>query len=205
MSLFNEIEKHNMSLVKNETEDIHTTLIGKLYDVDNVNRKASVKFLQKTVRTLKNDIFQTIPEDLTDVPLLPIFSSNDFEIYAPYSNGDKVVILILERPYFEAFSSEEISEQQSFGRMEIGYAVVLKSIPKRILKETQSSADSIVINNKKTGTQIILNNTVNITGNTVLNGDLEVNGNVKISGNVKAKEMEVESGISKNKVPYSHP
>ena len=106
MSLFNEIEKHNMSLVKNETEDIHTTLIGKLYDVDNVNRKASVKFLQKTVRTLKNDIFQTIPEDLTDVPLLPIFSSNDFEIYAPYSNGDKVVILILERPYFEAFSSE---------------------------------------------------------------------------------------------------
>ena len=44
MSLFNEIEKHNMSLVKNETEDIHTTLIGKLYDVDNVNRKASVKF-----------------------------------------------------------------------------------------------------------------------------------------------------------------
>ena len=202
---FLEIEQQNKTIIKNETEDMHTTLIGKLYDVNNSKRTASIKFLQKTIRTLKNDIFQTVPPDLTNVPLLPIFSSSYFEIYTPYSNGDKVLIAIMERPYYEAFASDEISEQQSFGRMELGYAVVLRALPNDIINENQSSSEKIIINNKKDGTIILLGKNIEITGNTFLNGNLEINGDVKVNGKLKSNEIDTNNGVSKNGTPYIHP
>ena len=75
---FSELEKHNKMLIQDGINDVHTTWIGKIYDVDNTKRKASVKFLQKAIRSLKDDVIQTTPEDLTDVPLLPVFSSDSF-------------------------------------------------------------------------------------------------------------------------------
>ena len=142
---FSELEKHNKMLIQDGINDIHTTWIGKIYDVDNEKRKASVKFLQKAIRSLKDDVIQTTPEDLTDVPLLPVFSSDSFEVYVPYSNDDKVFINIFERPYIEAFQSNEISEQQSFGRTEMGFAVVERAIPLDIISGEQKNNDKIVI------------------------------------------------------------
>lgn len=206
---FSEIEKHNRTLINEELNDIHTLWIGKLYDVDNSKRKASVKFLQKAIRTLKNDFFQTSPEDITDVPLLPVFSSLNFEIYVPYNNGDKVLIGILERPYTEAFYNDEIQEQQLFGRMDMGYSIVLKAIPKNMLSEEQSEYENIVIRNNETKV-VIKNGSVNITGNTTVNGELTVNGNMTVNGKLKVKSIETDdiktkSGVSKGGVEYIHP
>ncbi|MDO5088921.1 MAG: hypothetical protein Q4D53_03960 [Leptotrichiaceae bacterium] len=206
---FSEIEKHSRTLVNEELNDIHTLWIGKLYDVDNAKRKASVKFLQKAIRTLKNDFFQTSPEDITDVPLLPVFSSPNFEIYVPYNNGDKVLIGILERPYTEAFYNDEVQEQQLFGRMDMGYSVVLKAVPKNMLSEEQSEHENVVIRNNKTKV-VIKNGSVNITGNTTVNGELTVNGNVTVNGKLKVKSIETDdikakNGISKGGVDYIHP
>lgn len=206
---FSEIEKHNRTIVNEELNDIHTMWIAKLYDVNNTKRKASVKFLQKAIRTLKNDYFQTPPEDLTDVPLLPVFSSQNFEIYIPYSNGDKVLVGILERPYIEAFDNDEVQEQQSFGRMDMGYSVVLRAIPKNILSEEQINQDNIFIRNNKTNV-IIKNGNVEINGDCTLNGDLTINGDVILNGKLKVKSIETDNiktknGISKGGVDYIHP
>ena len=206
---FSEIEKHNRTIVNEELNDIHTMWIAKLYDVNNTKRKASVKFLQKAIRTLKNDYFQTPPEDLTDVPLLPVFSSQNFEIYIPYSNGDKVLVGILERPYIEAFDNDEVQEQQSFGRMDMGYSVVLRAIPKNILSEEQINQDNIFIRNNRTNV-IIKNGNVEINGDCTLNGDLTINGDVILNGKLKVKSIETDNiktknGISKGGVDYIHP
>lgn len=206
---FSEIEKHNRTIVNEELNDIHTMWIAKLYDVDNTKRKASVKFLQKAIRTLKNDYFQTPPEDLTDVPILPVFSSQNFEIYIPYSNGDKVLVGILERPYIEAFDNDEVQEQQSFGRMDMSYSVVLRAIPKNILSEEQINQDNIFIRNNKTNI-IIKNGNVEINGDCTLNGDLTINGDVILNGKLKVKSIETDNiktknGISKGGVDYIHP
>jgi hypothetical protein len=206
---FQELELQNRTAIETAINDVHTLWIAKLYDVDNSKRKTSIKFLQKAIRTLKNDYFQTTPEDLTDVPLFPVFSSQNFELYVPYSDGDKVIVGILERPYTEAFYNDEVQEQQSFGRMEMGYAVVLKAIPKNILFEEQSEKENIVIRNN--GTIIILKNgSIEITGDTTINGDLAVNGDVTISGKLKVKsietdDIEAKNGITKGGVPYIHP
>ena len=202
---FSELEKHNKMLIQDGINDIHTTWIGKIYDVDNEKRKASVKFLQKAIRSLKDDVIQTTPEDLTDVPLLPVFSSDSFEVYVPYSNDDKVFINIFERPYTEAFQSNEISEQQSFGRTEMGFAVVERAIPLDIISGEQKNNDKIVINNKKNGTNIILGNSIEITGNTIITGNLKITGDVTIKGKLKVSEIETESGIKKGGVDYIHP
>lgn len=196
---FSELEKHNKMLIQDGINDIHTTWVGKIYDVDNEKRKASVKFLQKAIRSLKDDVIQTTPEDLTDVPLLPVFSSDSFEVYVPYSNDDKVFINIFERPYIEAFQSNEISEQQSFGRTEMGFAVVIRAIPLDIISGEQKNNDKIVINNKKNGTNIILGNSIEITGNTIITGDVTIKGKLKVS------EIDTESGIKKGGVDYIHP
>lgn len=196
---FSELEKHNKMLIQDGINDIHTTWIGKIYDVDNEKRKASVKFLQKAIRSLKDDVIQTTPEDLTDVPLLPVFSSDSFEVYVPYSNDDKVFINIFERPYVEAFQSNEISEQQSFGRTEMGFAVVIRAIPSDIISGEQKNNNKIVINNKKNGTNIILGNSIEITGNMIITGD------VTIKGKLKVFEIDTESGIKKGGVDYIHP
>lgn len=196
---FSELEKHNKMLIQDGINDIHTTWVGKIYDVDNEKRKASVKFLQKAIRSLKDDVIQTTPEDLTDVPLLPVFSSESFEVYVPYSNDDKVFINIFERPYIEAFQSNEISEQQSFGRTEMGFAVVIRAIPLDIISGEQKNNDKIVINNKKNGTNIILGNSIEITGNTIITGDVTIKGKLKVS------EIDTESGIKKGGVDYIHP
>ena len=206
---FSEIEKHNRTIVNEELNDIHTMWIAKLYDVNNTKRKASVKFLQKAIRTLKNDYFQTPPEDLTDVPLLPVFSSQNFEIYIPYSNGDKVLVGILERPYIEAFDNDEVQEQQSFGRMDMGYSVVLRAIPKNILSEEQINQDNIFIRNNRTNV-IIKNGNVEINGDFTLNGDLTINVDVILNGKLKVKSIETDNiktknGISKGGVDYIHP
>ena len=138
-----------------------------------------------------------------------MFSSQNFELYVPYSDGDKVIVGILERPYTEAFYNDEVQEQQSFGRMEMGYAVVLKAIPKNILSEEQSENENIVIRNN--GTIIILKNgSIEITGDATINGDLAVNGDVTISGKLKVKsietdDIEAKNGITKGGVPYIHP
>ena len=196
---FSELEKHNKMLIQDGINDIHTTWIGKIYDVDNEKRKASVKFLQKAIRSLKDDVIQTTPEDLTDVPLLPVFSSDSFEVYVPYSNDDKVFINIFERPYIEAFQSNEISEQQSFGRTEMGFAVVIRAIPSDIISGEQKNNNKIVINNKKNGTNIILGNSIKIIGNTIITGDVTIKGKLKVS------EIDTESGIKKGGVDYIHP
>ena len=196
---FSELEKHNKMLIQDGINDIHTTWIGKIYDVDNKKRKASVKFLQKAIRSLKDDVIQTTPEDLTDVPLLPVFSSDSFEVYVPYSNDDKVFINIFERPYIEAFQSNEISEQQSFGRTEMGFAVVIRAIPSDIISGEQKNNNKIVINNKKNGTNIILGNSIEITGNMIITGDVTIKGKLKVS------EIDTESGIKKGGVDYIHP
>ena len=192
---FSELEKHNKMLIQDGINDIHTTWIGKIYDVDNEKRKASVKFLQKAIRSLKDDVIQTTPEDLTDVPLLPVFSSDSFEIYVPYSNEDKVFINIFERPYIEAFQSNEISEQQSFGRTEMGFAVVIRAIPSDIISGKQKNNDKIVINNKKNGTNVILGNSIEITGDTIITGNLKITGDVTIKGKLKVSEIDTESGL----------
>lgn len=196
---FSELEKHNKMLIQDGINDVHTTWIGKIYDVDNTKRKASVKFLQKAIRSLKDDVIQTTPEDLTDVPLLPVFSSDSFELYVPYSNDDKVFINIFERPYIEAFQSNEISEQQSFGRTEMGFAVVIRAIPSDIISGEQKNNNKIVINNKKNGTNIILGKSIEITGN------LKITGDVTIKGKLSVSEIDTESGIKKGGVDYIHP
>lgn len=202
---FSELEKHNKMLIQDGINDIHTTWVGKIYDVDNEKRKASVKFLQKAIRSLKDDVIQTTPEDLTDVPLLPVFSSDSFEVYVPYSNDDKVFINIFERPYVEAFQSNEISEQQSFGRTEMGFAVVIRAIPLDIISGEQKNNDKIVINNKKNGTNVILGKSIEITGNTIITGNLKITGDVTIKGKLKVSEIYTESGIKKGGVDYIHP
>ena len=136
---------------------------------------------------------------LTDVPLLPVFSSDSFEIYVPYSNEDKVFINIFERPYIEAFQSNEISEQQSFGRTEMGFAVVIRAIPSDIISGKQK------INNKKNGTNVILGNSIEITGDTIITGNLKITGDVTIKGKLKVSEIDTESGIKKGGVDYVHP
>ena len=196
---FSELEKHNKMLIQDGINDIHTTWIGKIYDVDNTKRKASVKFLQKAIRSLKDDVIQTTPEDLTDVPLLPVFSGDSFEIYVPYSNDDKVFINIFERPYIEAFQSNEISEQQSFGRTEMGFAVVIRAIPSDIVSGKQKNNDKIVINNKKNGTNVILGNSIEITGDTIITGNLKITGDVTIKGKLKVSEIDTESGIKQGR------
>ncbi|BBM35463.1 hypothetical protein [Pseudoleptotrichia goodfellowii] len=206
---FSELEKHNRTIVTEELNDIHTLWIAKIYDVNNEERKASVKFLQKAIRTLKNDYFQTPPEDLIDVPLLPVFSSQNFEIYIPYSNGDKVLVGVLERPYIEAFYNDEVQEQQSFGRMDMGYSVVLKAIPKSILSDRQNNSKNILIRNNETNI-IIKNGTIEVNGNCTWNGNLKFNGDVTINGKLKVKSVETddiktENGISKDGTPYIHP
>ena len=155
--------------------------------------------MQKAIRSLKDDVIQTTPEDLTDVPLLPVFSSDSFEVYVPYSNDDKVFINIFERPYIEAFQSNEISEQQSFGRTEMGFAVVIRAIPSDIISGEQKNNNKIVINNKKNGTNIILGNSIEITGNMIITGDVTIKGKLKVS------EIDTESGIKKGGVDYIHP
>lgn len=175
---FLDMYKQNQTILNEGLNDIHTSWIGKIYDVDNKKRTASVKFLQKAVRTLKNDVFQTVPPDLTEVPLLPVFSSNNFEIYVPYSNDDKVLIIVLERPFEEPFSSNEVSEQQRFGRMEIAYSVVVRSLPENMSSETQNNAEKIQILNKKNGTSIILGESIEITGDVKINGSLNVSSDI---------------------------
>ena len=175
---FLDMYKQNQTILNEGLNDIHTSWIGKIYDVDNKKRTASVKFLQKAVRTLKNDVFQTVPPDLTEVPLLPVFSSNNFEIYVPYSNDDKVLIIVLERPFEEPFSSNEVSEQQRFGRMEIAYSVVVRSLPENMSSETQNNAEKIQILNKKNETSIILGESIEITGDVKINGSLNVSSDI---------------------------
>ena len=131
--------------------------------------------------------------------------SSSFEIYVPYSNDDKVFINIFERPYIEAFQSNEISEQQSFGRTEMGFAVVVRAIPLDIISGEQKNDDKIIINNRKSGTNIILGSDIEITGNTILNGDLKITGDVTIKGKLKVSEIDTESGIKKGGVDYIHP
>ena len=183
---FLDMYKQNQTILNEGLNDIHTSWIGKIYDVDNKKRTASVKFLQKAVRTLKNDVFQIAPPDLTEVPLLPIFSSNDFEIYVPYSNNDKVLITVLERPFEEPFSSNEISEQQRFGRMEIAYSVVVRSLPENMSSGTQNNAGKVQILNKKNGTSIILGENIEITGDVKITGKLEVSSDITTNSDVIA-------------------
>jgi len=185
---FAEMYKQNQTLINESLNDIHTSWIGKIYDVDNKKRTASVKFLQKAVRTLKNDTFQVIPPDLTDVPLLPVFSSDNFEIYMPYSNNDKVLITVLERPYEEPFSNDEISEQQRFGKMDIAYSIVARAIPSNMSNGVQNNAENICISNKKNGTSVVLGNNIEITGNVKINGTLDVTDVITSDSDVKAGE-----------------
>ena len=105
----------------------------------------------------------------------------------------------MERPFYEPFVSEDIAEQQMNSRMQLGFSIILKPIPPKMLTETQASPSAFLIHNKKNGDSFeftesgVLNiNTgiVNINAGTVnISGDLNVTG-------VSTANDHVSSGIS---------
>ena len=118
--------------VREHTEDLHTVLVGKIVSVDNAKRTCNVTFLNKVTKTQSGQTIQTIPPDVTEVPIPPIFASGTWEVWAKYEVGDKVLLQILERPYHEPFVGDTVSEQQMNSRMQISFAIVGKPIPERV-------------------------------------------------------------------------
>lgn len=179
-----------LELLKTEaqkvTEDLHTSLIAIILSVNNEKRTCRIKFLNKVVRTIRGQAIQTIPAELNSVPIPPIFSSGTWEMWAKYEVGDKVLVQIMERPFYEPFVSDDIAEQQMNSRMQLGFSVILKPLPPKMLSETQSNANSFVVKNKKNGDVFeftengvlnITTTTININATTVnISGDLNVGG-----------------------------
>lgn len=178
-------------IVLNEVEDIHTMFIAKIVSVDNEKRLATVELLQKLIKTTRGTSIQTVSQPLGEVPISPIFDSQLFSIWAPYKAGDKVIIQISERPLHEALVSNEISEQQQHGRMQIGYGIVMKPIPMDLIDGGQNNADSLYIEHKGSGNyfKFTSGGDIEISANVKINGDLEVSG-------TSTAEDHISSGIS---------
>ena len=178
---------------------MHSALIAVIRSVNNEKRTCRIKFLNKVINAVKGQVIQTIPAELNEVPIPPIFSSGTWELWAKYEVGDKVIVQIMERPFYEPFVSEDIAEQQMNSRMQLGFSIILKPIPPKMLTETQASPSAFLIHNKKNGDSFeftesgVLNiNTgiVNINAGTVnISGDLNVTG-------VSTANDHVSSGIS---------
>jgi len=188
-----------LNTVREQTEDLHTVLIGKIITINNAKRTCSLTFLNKVTKTQRGQTIQTIPSDIQEVPIPPIFASGTWEIWAKYEVGDKVLVQVLERPYQEPFVGDVVSEQQMNSRMQLGFAIIGKPIPRRQLEEVQDKANSFVIKNKKNGDffEFTENNVVNIktttvnidaadvfmTGNLHVDGDTTIGGNTTVGGN----------------------
>ena len=199
MSINNQL----LQVLENETkkvnDDMHTALIAVIMSVDNAKRTCRIKFLNKVIKSIKGQVIQTIPAELNEVPIPPIFSSGTWELWAKYEVGDKVIVQIMERPFYEPFVSDDIAEQQMNSRMQLGFSIILKPIPPKMLTETQPSPSAFLIHNKKNGDSFeftesgVLNintGTVNINAGTVnISGDLNVTG-------VSTANDHVSSGIS---------
>ena len=204
-------------IVLNELEDVHTMFIAKIISLDNEKRVASVELLQKLVKTTRGTSIQTVTGQKDEVPIMPIFDSLEFSIWAPYKKDDKVIIQISERPLYEALISNEISEQQQTGRMQIGYCLVMKPIPHDLLTGTQKSSDSLFIEHKSTGNffKFSSDGSIEISANVKINGSLEVSekgtfgGLLESNEDVKSNSISlinhlhgnVQSGNSKTSVP----
>lgn len=170
--------------VTNGLEDFHTLLIGKIVELDNTGRSARIEFLQKTIATRKGCPIQSPPEIDYFIPILPIFNSIEFSVYAPYYVGDKVIISVFERPYDEPFDSNESQEQQDTGRGQIRFSVISKAIPQDMLTGSEPYKDDFTILHKSSGNfiQITSNGLINIQGNVNIKGDIDVTGDLKVSG-----------------------
>ena len=196
-----ELTQSTKQNILNELEDIHTMLIGKITEINNKKRTATIHFLQKVVKTTQGFAMQTVVGDQEEVPISPIFESQLFSIWAPYAVGDKVIIQISERPLFEPLTSNEISEQQMMGRCQIGYGIIMKPLPQNLLEETQKEAESLYIEHKKTGNYLKFNpsGNIEISANVTINGDLEVSGTSTasdhISDGISGKEH-IHSGVT---------
>lgn len=199
MSINNQLLQVLENETKKVTDDMHTALIAVIMSVDNTKRTCRIKFLNKVIKSVKGQVIQTIPAELNEVPIPPIFSSGTWELWAKYEVGDKVIVQIMERPFYEPFVSDDIAEQQMNSRMQLGFSVILKPIPPKMLTETQPSSSAFLIHNKKNGDSFeftesgVLNintGTVNINAGTVnISGDLNVTG-------VSTAKDHVSSGIS---------
>ena len=199
MSINNQLLQVLENETKKVTDDMHTALIAVIMSVNNEKRTCRIKFLNKVIKSIKGQVIQTIPAELNEVPIPPIFSSGTWELWAKYEVGDKVIVQIMERPFYEPFVSEDIAEQQMNSRMQLGFSVILKPIPPKMLTETQPSPSAFLIHNKKNGDSFeftesgVLNintGTVNINAGTVnISGDLNVTG-------VSTANDHVSSGIS---------
>ena len=199
MSINNQLLQVLENETKKVTDDMHTALIAVIMSVDNAKRTCRIKFLYKVIKSINGLVIQTIPAELNEVPIPPIFSSGTWELWAKYEVGDKVIVQIMERPFYEPFVSDDIAEQQMNSRMQLGISVILKPIPPKMLTETQPSPSAFLIHNKKNGDSFeftesgVLNintGTVNINAGTVnISGDLNVTG-------VSTANDHVSSGIS---------
>ena len=179
-----------MTLLKSETlkvtDDMHTHLIAVIISVDNANRTCKIRFLNKLVKTIRGQTIQTIPAEINSVPIPPIFSSGTWELWAKYEAGDKVLVQVMERPFYEPCVSDDIAEQQMNSRMQLGFSIISRPIPPKLLEEVQEKESSFLIRNKKNGdffefTEMgeinITTTTVNINASTVnISGDLNVTG-----------------------------
>ena len=197
-------------IVLNELEDIHTMFIAKIISVDNSKRSASVELLQKLVKTTRGTAIQTVTGQKDEVPITPIFDSLEFSIWGPYKKDDKVLLQISERPLYEALITNELSEQQQTGRIQIGYGLVIKPLPHDLLTGTQENSDSLFIQHKSTGNYFKFSSdcSIEISANVKINGELEVTGTSTasdhISDGISGKNHlhgEVQSGNSKTGVP----
>ena len=186
-----EFTQNMKNAILNELEDIHTMFIAKIINVDNSKRTASVELLQKLVKTTKGITIQTVTGQKDEVPITPIFDSLCFSIWAPYQADDKVILQISERPLLEALISNEISEQQQMGRMQIGYGIIMKPIPHDLLTGTQKEADSLFIEHKGSGNYFKFG----ADGNIEISANVKITGELEVSGNSTAADH-LSSGIS---------
>lgn len=182
----------------NTLEDFHTLLIGKIIELDNSGRAARIEFLQKTIATRKGCPIQSPAKIDYFIPIIPIFNSGTFSVYAPYNVGDKVIISVFERPFDEPFESNEIQEQRDNGRGQIRFSVISKAIPQDMLSGSEQYKDDFTILHKSTGNfiQITSSGLINIQGDVEIKGDLKVSGKGDFNDELSSSSDVKSNGIS---------
>lgn len=149
--------------IKEQISELHTTLIARIIELNQEQTKARVKFLQKDIRVSDKGREMQVPFPDTEwIPIMPIFWSDSFQIWSSYDIGNKVEVIVSERPIIEPLTNDELSEQQRFTRMNISDCYISRPIPEKAFEREGPAPTSFVIKHKK-GSNITIDKDGNLT------------------------------------------
>ncbi|MBP9478172.1 MAG: hypothetical protein KBF12_06075 [Sebaldella sp.] len=175
----------------NSLNNINTTSLAKVIEVDNTTLEASIELIAKT--EFKDNFFEN--PVINAVPIMPVFNSSSFYINAPYNIGDLVVVGFCQHSLEGTIDSTDQIEPHSKDKYSLDDAIILGNITAQY---TDQFPEDLSIIHKESGNYLRFtkDGSIEIQANTKIIGNLEVSGTGTFNGLLESADDVQSNSIS---------